>query len=137
MIFNGINAAKQKWQVLLCITTEKHHLHYFRSVMLLLLLSASLLEFFKLVMEAIKLTIDCIDYFKKILSWVQYMLLQFYFISCFLFFFSFSFYWSTFISFSLMRLCRKSLLKQKHILCGAVIFCQNQHTSWIHPHSPL
>lgn len=39
------------------------------------------------VMEAIKLTIDSIDYFKKILSWVQYMSLQFYLTFPVLFFF--------------------------------------------------
>lgn len=93
------------------------------------------------VMEAIKLTIDSIDYFYKILSCVQYMLLQFYFFSCFLFFFFFPFtgahLFSLSLSFSLMRLCRKSLLKEKHFLWGVGIFCHGQHASWIHPHSPL
>lgn len=91
------------------------------------------------VMEAIKLTIDSIDYFKKILSWVQYMLLQFYLMFPVLFFFPFieAHLFSLSLSSSLMRLCRKSLLKVKHILWGAEMFCQNQRASLVRPHPPL
>lgn len=38
---------------------------------------------------------------------------------------------------SLMKLWRKRLFKEKHILWDSGMFCQNQHASWIHPHSPL